>query len=739
MFKRLVFVALVAAIGLTWVLTAPAGAILSDLGEPIAPHGFPSYYEDSNGLRLEPCLPEPAGYSTRPDMCVFDPLDTGSDLIVAGEIFWWLAETSMVMPGGGDAELTLGIEGTFGGTEEPIDGQQISFGRVRIRVDTPVPGTYVVTHPYGQIIFENVPAGRRGINYTADIGAANFLDPALGFRGALTSPIGPFLTWPEYDQNQALQVVGTDPDTGEPVVLEQYIGNPNVPSEVTGSPFGTNFFHVEGPGIDVQTEIFFVMGKAYDGTQDRTAHVFPDVPEPNLFAVGPVNRIDFFAIPSVGEVTGVDYIYPVGYPLWYQEDVGTIFVPEGGLQLTLCSPLDPMCIADPIDPTDPDMAALRTGGENFWFIAEANLDIDPDNRALVVLAVEATFGGDESITDGQQIAFGRERIRIDTPVSGTYRITHPYGQRIFENVPAGRRAVNFTSDIGIVDPFDPDGAFVGALYSDIGPMFLKWTTFDEDPEFTDGRLVKPNAADPLLNNYYIGDPAIEHEVIGSPFSTNYFLIERLEGTNWVWVAQTDLFSVAGKIFDPETFQFAVNPAAPVAVADGGTLNLALAPSVTIDVLANDIYQEPVTINLVAAPANGTAVVGADVTVTYTPFAAFAATGGVDTFVYNITDDTGLTSNNASVTVTVIPEESITVTRARLDLRKLRLDVRGTSNLPNTVLTIHAGTSVEGAILGQVATAGNGRWSLRGTTTSNLNNITVVSPNGTTATQTVQVR
>jgi hypothetical protein len=313
---------------------------------------------------------------------------------------------------------------------------------------------------------------------------------------------------------------------------------------------------------------------------------------------------------------------------------------------------------------------------------------------------------------------------------------------IFENVPVGDRGINYTADIGIADLADPDGAFVGALYSDIGPKFLKWTTFNPDPALTDPALVTPNAADPALSNYYVGNPAIGHRVVGSPFGTNLFRVERQVGADWVLVGQTNLFSVSGKIYDPATFQFTVNPAAPVAEPDAAALALAQASSVAINVLANDTFSAPATVAVTTQPAEGAAVASLNGTITYTPSAAFALTGGIDTFSYNIVDTTTLTSNNAIVTVTVTPVpvvEAITITRALLRAN-LRLDVRGTSNVEGSILTVSVrdanGNSTE---LG-TAVVRNGRWSYRGTATANVTNVTVRNlETGATITQPLTVR
>jgi hypothetical protein len=54
-------------------------------------------------------------------------------------------------------------------------------------------------------------------------------------------------------------------------VTEHFIGDPNIAEPVTGSPFATNFFRIEGPniggpGIDfVETGLFFLAGKIYSG------------------------------------------------------------------------------------------------------------------------------------------------------------------------------------------------------------------------------------------------------------------------------------------------------------------------------------------------------------------------------------------------------------------------------------------------------------------------------------------
>lgn len=699
------------------------------VGVPINPHGFPSFYEDGTGLKLEPGLPPPAGNATlgNGSLVIFDPLRPSTDLEVGAELFWWMADASMPMPGGGQALLVMALEGAFNGTGQPVDGQQMSFGRIRIRVDTPVAGTYTITHPYGQQTFTNVPAGTKGINYTNDVGAINPLFPAEAFLGALNSPMAAsFLTWPGYAQNPALQLK----DAVSGAVLEQYVGDPNIPHVVTGSPTGKNFFRVQGPnGLDVQTDLFLVMGKVHDPSIASTAHAFPAVPTQKLFASGPVNRVQPFLTPTVGTVTGVDQNYAVGYPLWFQENTGTEQAPAGGVQLTLSPPNDSMGISAPVEPAHPNSVALRVGDESFWWSAGALVDIDANNQARLDMALEAAFSGVGTAAEGNQISFGRIRIRVDAPVAGTYTVTHPYGQIVFPNVPAGVKAINYTNDIGMINPADPDGAFRATLYSDVGPTFLKWTTFNVDPLLTDPLLVKPSAAGPGLSNYYVGDPAIAHQVTGSPTGKNFFRVQGPNGLN----AQTDLFNVSGKVYDPQTFVFGAPANQPVAANDTGIVNLSQASSVSVNVLANDTFANPATVTVMPAgpafgPTGGTATVNGNGTVTYTPNANFS---GTDTFGYRLVDSTTLTSNTATVTVTVVPVETLTVQAARLDLRRLLWDVAGTSNSEGATVTVRAGSTGSSPVIG-TAVVSAGAWRLRtGTTVANtgVTTVSVVSSTG----------
>jgi hypothetical protein len=227
---------------------------------------FPAWYQDTHGRALDLCLsralssravvaadpaymcgllPEPGVYD--------DSLPFAFPGNFPGEAFWFTADATIGDPATGiNLDFGSAIEAAFSG-EGPADGDQVSFSRIRIRVDLPGPGVYTVTHPYGVDVFDVTVDdingdGIRAINMTRDIGIAG--DGV--FSGALAGDVGPFLRGVNGPYTE------TNPDTG---IVETYIGDPNIEEEVTGSPFATNYVRIEGPdGIDLRTNSFAVMG-----------------------------------------------------------------------------------------------------------------------------------------------------------------------------------------------------------------------------------------------------------------------------------------------------------------------------------------------------------------------------------------------------------------------------------------------------------------------------------------------
>jgi len=228
-------------------------AELAVVGPVNSVNGFPSYYMDENGLALQLCLTSPT--------CNFDP-STGipfSTTIGFGQkAYYWSADgvISSVGSGGiGSAPLHMALTASFSGSTTsvtPVNGNQIAFVRISVGPITGLSANqvYKVTHPYG--VLTNLRTDSSGTIpiQIQDIGCA--LAPCGGFSAALGAGIGPFLIW--------------NPISDAP---SGYIGDIRTPHAVSGSPFGTNYFRIDGPDVGgsgvnhIQTNNFEVQGKRF--------------------------------------------------------------------------------------------------------------------------------------------------------------------------------------------------------------------------------------------------------------------------------------------------------------------------------------------------------------------------------------------------------------------------------------------------------------------------------------------
>ncbi|WP_028624279.1 hypothetical protein [Pseudomonas sp. Ant30-3] len=243
---------------------AQAALFAVDPGPYLPANGsFAAWYQDTHGRTLDLCLSKavssraPGAPGAPSYMCTLLPtpgvFDDAEPIVFPtnfpDESFWFTADATIIDAGRGiDLEFGTAIEAAFA-AEEPVEGDQVSFARVRIRVDVPTAGTYVVTHPYGVDVFDVPAGGDRAINMTRDIG----IGTPKTYDGALRGDVGPFLRSVNGPYTE------TNPLTG---AAEQYIGDPNLQEAVTGSPFNTNFVRIEGPnGLDLRTTLFGISGK----------------------------------------------------------------------------------------------------------------------------------------------------------------------------------------------------------------------------------------------------------------------------------------------------------------------------------------------------------------------------------------------------------------------------------------------------------------------------------------------
>ena len=227
----------------TQVIDRNPGGIVS-VGPVNTDYGFPSWYQDSAGTRVELCLDAENPY------CGFLPGDIPDGEAAISfpsnfpeEAFYMLASTTLDLPGGGSAVLVLGLEAAFANQVQA--GDQVVFGRQRVTVrGAPSNTTLTFKHPYGSLSIDTDSSGAGKL--------VEDISPAVGnFTTALKSNIGPFLKW--------------DPATA-PVAPQGYLGDPAQEHRITGSPFGYNQFSVSGGGLNLSTDLFSLQGKISTNT-----------------------------------------------------------------------------------------------------------------------------------------------------------------------------------------------------------------------------------------------------------------------------------------------------------------------------------------------------------------------------------------------------------------------------------------------------------------------------------------
>lgn len=304
-------------------------------------NGLPLWYQDASGLKLTQCLDVTAAI---PGVGIVDPCELlrnnpqyPPSLINVGEVLYWQAEAAFnyesrqgdtIIPG--FALLVLALEG--GGANEGAfaEGNQTVFSRIRLRIDVPVPGTYLVTHPFGTFEYVIAENGVRSINQTQDVGitvAQNFLTAMQNrniAQGPLPNPavnsqvvnndgatIGPFLT-------PAL-VFSTGDLKGGPVTAsngDRYIGLPFTPAllPIVQSVTGDNFFRIKlttppegfelNPGaVDpqvLQTNDFSVAGKIFNAGLNKVPFA-PPIVTVGILKGRPEAVIDVFAGRNVND------------------------------------------------------------------------------------------------------------------------------------------------------------------------------------------------------------------------------------------------------------------------------------------------------------------------------------------------------------------------------------------------------------------------------------------------------
>ncbi|MBT9258060.1 choice-of-anchor D domain-containing protein [Phycicoccus sp. MAQZ13P-2] len=270
--RRGLTTALVALLAVALGLVAlPARDALAAGGQPAvspvldAGHGFPTWFEDSGGTRLAPCL---------------DPTDTRCVVLAdAGydparpqvfptnfpeEFFYLVADSQRLTTGGcsgtkrGTATLRLALEGAFA-NGAPVPGEQMVFGRVRLSVSSGLcaNGTYTATTPFGAISFRADASGALARNQgTTDVGCVPVAPATCDWRLALSSPVArSFLRW-----DPAVAPAAPAGYLGDAVTAHRIVG---ATYTAPGEASPANYFSIAGTKLatPLRTDLFTVAGK----------------------------------------------------------------------------------------------------------------------------------------------------------------------------------------------------------------------------------------------------------------------------------------------------------------------------------------------------------------------------------------------------------------------------------------------------------------------------------------------
>jgi len=329
-----------------------------------------------------------------------------------------------------------------------------------------------------------------------------------------------------------------------------------------------------------------------------------------------------------------------GYPKWY--------IDGNGLQLAPCldtTAADPCGLAGAIpDPASPISFPNNFPEEFFYWLLNAKITgigARGAGTALLANALEGAFGGPTGTPAdgaGAQIVFARFRFRVNgglTP-GATYTLTGPLGSRAFVADAAG--AINFTDDRGCGAAPPACDFSLALLQPNVGP-FLTW-----------------DAAAPAPPAGFIGDPAIDHTITGSPFGNNLFQISGPDvGGPGVSVVQTNVFSLMGKIFvRPATTTTLTSTPNPSTAEQAVTLTAtvaALAPATGVPAGTVTFKDGAATIGTATLDATGRASIVVS-TLANSNHSLTAVYGGGGNF---------LASTSAAVTQVVNAETTTTLT------------------------------------------------------------------------------
>jgi hypothetical protein len=651
-------------------------------------NGFPQWYQDSTGLVLDACLPNAAEIADGTCLVTPDQLTNPAAAIsfpnnFPDEFFFFNANANLTV-NGGRALYLVALEGAFvnGGV---VAGDQMVFARLRIRIDVPAPGgNYRIIHPFGVEEFPNVPPGIKTINFTSDVGTV-----AGQFDAALNGTLSTFL--------RASTVAG---GPASPFVVlnggDTFLTDPLVTTPVTGSPFGTNVFRIEGPNIGgpginfIETDQFTLLGRV---------HLAP-VPSPVLVTRATYRRdaysaqADVFATatPAIGKPTPVLSVTGSGIYGAVLGRNGTSYFGEP----QLANPASIPASITVTNSSDTPTSYIEADLVDDVIISAANYD--PATQTLLVRAMSGDQLSPPSLMAagfGQLDANGQFATMLAVPPSEVTVISSHGGR--------DTRKVTIGTFVRNVNAPHAENDFVGEVPADLA------TSISILANDTPNMGVTPR----ILANPAHGVVTID-PLTGSATYTPAHAYAGPDSFSYINTNSSGLDSNVALV----AFNVAFVNHPPVANPD--TASASVTTPVTIDVLANDTDPDagdtldPLTVTIVSPPATGDAIPNTNGTITYAPA---PGTSGNVTFQYTVTDSHLGVSNPATVTVNVVAPDTLAIVQAQFRTRG-DWRIRGTSTIPGpgNTITIHNGPTLGAPIIGTIAVDATGAWdfSLKGT-------------------------
>ncbi|MDP4300562.1 fibronectin type III domain-containing protein [Leptothrix discophora] len=400
--------------------------------------GYGEYVKDSNNLALQICKD--------PNLCFFDPQVPGNLVSeqtgTGGESFFWLADsvtTDAVT--GFELRFVMAAEATYT-TEEPTAGEQLSFTRFRVRMNTDQLGRYTISHPWGkhEVTVETIDAAGWEINETFDIAFVPGQTDACG-------KVGPWLRWTDVGDPRLLP--GEAPASSLP---PGFIGDGATPHTVTGGVNGqnvvaiearalftdapVNFVSVNGvPSNRIVNPLFVVQGQQWDG--DTQAILASDRITYRRTAGSNDTRIDAFATSDAGSTVTVKDVTTtaatgtaITSPVTLDRDAGVFSTAQGigARNPTTALPIGMELVAHGVSGTGSAGQATRLvrGLKDSVVIQQA--DYDPVSGTLTVRATssDAAVAASRLIIDETATAATGAPLAMAVP-PGSVTVNSPAG------------------------------------------------------------------------------------------------------------------------------------------------------------------------------------------------------------------------------------------------------------------------------------------------------------------------